>query len=129
MLDVRFEWDRGGSPELTIKPNLKTIDKKIMLYTAAIFRREELIAQAYMKQNAPWTDRTGNARSGLKATSQSDVAQGKFRLILYHSVPYGIWLEIKNQGRYRIIQPSVKHSGEHLMSLFAKMLEKMGGVS
>jgi hypothetical protein len=66
--------------------------------------------QNWMKENAPWTDRTGNARQGLY-TEVQDVANVMVSIILSHGVDYGLFLEVSNQGRYAIINPAIDHFG------------------
>lgn len=80
---------------------------------------EELVEQAaqeveeYAKVNAPWGDRTGDAREGLTAEAQTDA--NTLAIILYHTVDYGIWLEIRNGGEYAIILPTIEHMGPVVM--------------
>ena len=62
--------------------------------------------ESYAKQNAPWTDRTGNARQGL--TARSFRTATAVSIILWHSVSYGIWLEVKNAGRFAVILPTLE---------------------
>lgn len=61
-------------------------------------------AEAEMKQNAPWTDRTGNARNGLHAGVE--VGQDKFTFYLSHGVEYGVFLELAHGGNYAIVRPT-----------------------
>jgi hypothetical protein len=71
---------------------------------AAVFDLCSLFAakiETYAKQNARWTDRTGNARQGLTARAFR-VGAGVV-IYLFHTMSYGIWLEVKNQGRFAII--------------------------
>lgn len=74
--------------------------------------------EAYAKQNAPWTDRTGQARAGL---GTNVYAQGTEVIIeLYHSVDYGYWLEVIQSGRFAIIMPTLEAlSGEVMGSMGA----------
>lgn len=65
------------------------------------------------KMNAPWTDRTGNARGGLETAVTH--APGVHRITLFHKVEYGLWLEIANGGRYRIIMPTLESQGRQMM--------------
>src|SRR4029453_6011898 len=60
----------------------------------------------YAKEHAPWEVRTGDAREGLTAELQR--GSGKFVILLYHTVDYGIWLEIRNSGEYAIILPTIE---------------------
>jgi len=62
--------------------------------------------EIYAKQNAPWTDRTGNARQTL--FSLVELTPGEAVLYLSHGVSYGKWLELCNQGRYAIIMPAMQ---------------------
>lgn len=61
--------------------------------------------EAWLKQNAPWIDQTGNARQGLYAQA---VQEGNMlAIIMDYSVFYGWFLEMSNSGRYAIITPAV----------------------
>lgn len=61
-------------------------------------------AEAGMKQGAPWTDRTGNARNGLNAGVE--VGQDKYIFYLAHGVEYGVSLELAHGGNYAIVRPA-----------------------
>lgn len=74
----------------------------------------------YAKQNAPWNDRTGDARAGLNAEVVSD--NGTLSIVLQHGVDYGIWLEIRWGGRYAIILPTVETMGRKLYDKMQGML-------
>lgn len=75
-------------------------------------------AEAKMKQNAPWNDQTGNARQGLAARSGPQ-GQGAY-IVLYHQVPYGVYLETRYSGRYQIITPTMLGEGVELMKTLTK---------
>ena len=64
--------------------------------------------EAWMKSNAPWTDRTGNARQTLN-TEVQEVASVMIGIILAHGVDYGIFLELSNGGAYAIIGPALDY--------------------
>ena len=53
--------------------------------------------EAWMKSNAPWTDRTGNARQTLN-TEVQEVASIMVGIILAHGVDYGVFLELSHGG-------------------------------
>lgn len=73
--------------------------------------------EEYMKINAPWEDQTGEAREGLGAE-----ADGK-TITLYHSVDYGIWLEVRWSGRYAIILPTIEVMGPEVMAMLGGTME------
>lgn len=79
--------------------------------------------EAHMKINAPWTDRTGNARQGLRAEAFED--GDNMGIILYHQVPYGIWLELANGQRYAIIIPTLESQGPEVMASIERILEQI----
>jgi hypothetical protein len=82
--------------------------------------------QSDMRANAPWTDQTGNARGGLFAVTQ--VGTNEVAIVLYHSVPYGIWLELRWSGKYAIITPSLAKWGPKFFALLAEsVFDSKGG--
>lgn len=79
--------------------------------------------QDYARSNAPWTDRTSNARNGLFARYSKS---GDTRTItVYHTVPYGVWLEVRHSGKYAIIVPTVDNESKRIMASAAKLLARL----
>jgi hypothetical protein len=72
-----------------------------------------------MKQDAKWIDRTSNARNGLGARAVS--GGGRIAVVLYHSVPYGIWLEVRWDGKYAVIEPAIARFAPLLMDMVAAL--------
>lgn len=69
--------------------------------------------QEYAQANAPWADRTGAARAGLTADSSFD--GGVITITLEHSVDYGEWLEVIQDGRFAIIMPTLELLGPQII--------------
>jgi hypothetical protein len=61
-----------------------------------------------MKLKAPWNNITRNARNSLNSTVSVANSPGRTRisLKLSHGMDYGIWLELKNAGKYAIVRPT-----------------------
>lgn len=83
-------------------------------YTQAVFQSGRRIAydraedmEAWAKQNAPWQDRTGDARERLHATVEETGPIGT--IVLAHGVDYGLWLEIRHAGVYSVIAPAIDY--------------------
>lgn len=58
--------------------------------------------KATAQAEAPWTDRTGAARSGL---DYKCVWEGTtLDIQIFHTVDYGIWLEIAHAERFAILK-------------------------
>lgn len=82
-------------------------------------------AVTHMRTTAPWTDRTANARNGLraKATTPGGGYRGNvMALVLFGSVPYQIYLETRFSGRYAVILPTVELFGPQVMELLEKLV-------
>lgn len=75
----------------------------------------------YMKANASWTDRTGNARQGLH-TEVNAVAGSMVEIILAHGVDYGIYLELANASRFGIVNPSIDYFAPRIWQDVVRML-------
>lgn len=63
--------------------------------------------EQYMQEHAPWDDRTGDARRGLKTTVVHDEANAESTVYAGHSVDYGPLLETMQAGRFAIIEPTI----------------------
>lgn len=76
----------------------------------AIFRLAQFYApqiEAWMKSNAPWTDRTSAARQSLWAVADRD---GRTVVIeMGYGVTYGKWLEYRWGGKWAIVAPTLDH--------------------
>jgi len=76
----------------------------------AIFRLAQYFApqiESWMKAEALWTDRTGNARQSLWADAKSLVTS--VAIEMGYGVDYGKYLEYANGGNYAIIAPALDH--------------------
>jgi hypothetical protein len=74
----------------------------------------ETLAQAYapnienwMKDNAPWTDQTGNLRQSLHA--EVEVEPTRVSILFDYGLDYGKYLEYGNAGTYAIVAPTMDH--------------------
>lgn len=79
------------------------------------------VAEEHMKMNAPWTDRTGNARASLHASFADIRTRGVGGssakvLILTGGMWYSPLLELKNGGRQAIIWPTAQMIAQRIMS-------------
>lgn len=119
--DARLEFDAT-----TLDRQLGQLAPRVDAYVGAVMDYSAQICVSYMKQNAPWTDRTGNARSGLRAEVIREPLR-RYAISLFHSVKYGIWLEIRWGGKYSIILPTIRVQGPDVMRRLSKLFAKIGG--
>jgi len=106
MTQTGFRWER---------PPEDVFVELTEAYVAAVQAKVKQIATYYageiknwMKANAPWQDRTGNARQTLY-TEVRDLTDNIVELVLSHGMPYGVALELGFAGRYSIIDPAIDH--------------------
>lgn len=78
-------------------------------------RRKANEIENYMKSHRPWTDRTGNARRGLRCDVSASKMKRVTTLELKHSVYYGVYLEYGMGQRFAIIQPTIRIKGPEIM--------------
>lgn len=102
-----------------------SLDRKVKRAMVAVAGRYAPKAEAWMKTNARWTDRTGNARNGLGALAFSDA--NHVAVVLFHQVPYGVWLEVRWDGRYAVIEPAIQKFAPEMMAMVARLAFSRGG--
>lgn len=108
-----------------ISVNLHNFDRDINALVAAVVDYRGDKSVDYMKNNAKWRDRTGNARATLAAHGIH--APKYHELHLYGGMPYQIFLETRWAGRYAIIGPAVKSQGQALMKQLRSLISKLQG--
>jgi len=109
----------------TLQRNLEELPDRVDAYVHATVDYGSQKVVAYAKQNATWTDRTGAARSGLRTITEW-VPRKRHAIVLFHSVTYGIWLEVRFAGRYAIILPTLQVQGPEVMRLLNKLFDRLG---
>lgn len=104
--------------------NAKHLNDRIDRAMAGVCKYWDGPIETHMKTEAPWTDRTTNARNGLAA---EHVPVDKFHhwILLTHSVDYGIYLETKNDGQYAIVVPTLMMYGPKVMKTFNKIMDRL----
>lgn len=114
----RVTWD-----DRALTAQLKTFDTRVEAAITAATAYHATRAVAYARANAPWQDRTSNARNGLFARAERD--NHVHRIIVGHSVPYGLWLEVRWSGRYQILRPTIDHEGPELMQTVTQLFSQL----
>lgn len=88
-----------------MNPYEDILDKWYGLALVLKIRADQI--EGWMRQNAPWQDRTGMARQSLRCVV--DVSPKEIVLKFSHGVEYGVYLEHKNAGKYAILRPAIEH--------------------
>jgi len=91
----------------TVKANMVLFGEKVKhaVKEVALFFQPKL--ENYAKENAPWTDRTANARQSLHAYVE-ELAGDIVKLYLSHGVSYGVHLETARGGKWAIVWSTIE---------------------
>lgn len=122
---ITMKWT--GDRELALNLRDRRIDDRVKHIIAGQFLYASDEAVKWAKENAPWTDRTGNARAGLHSGVSEGLKQDFFELYIAHTVFYGIYLETRWNGKYAIIAPTVVYIGAKIMERMESVFEKLAG--
>jgi HK97 gp10 family phage protein len=102
------------------------LDQKIERALLGVCKYWDGKVETHMKHQAPWTDRTTNARNGLAARA-AKLGGSVFGIILSHAVDYGIYLE--RGTRYMrarpIINPTIDIYAPKVIAFTAKLLDRL----
>lgn len=104
-----------------VEKNLETLRKLAALRIYAETQAANL--QDYMKRNHPWQNRTFQAEKRLSATVE-EIPTG-YRIVLAHGVDYGVWLELANEKRYAILEPTVRLRGPEVVQGMRNLLKAL----
>lgn len=104
----------------TIQANMLDYATRVRLAVLSVADFLAPMMEQYAKENAPWTDRTGNARQGLQGFVE-EVSQTIVDIYISHGVDYGVFLETRWAGRWGILWPTIQ---AHL-PIVSSMLEQI----
>jgi hypothetical protein len=117
-MSARVEW----TGVQRIKQGMQTYEQKVRGAIVAVAQYWAAVFEKYAKEEAPWTDRTANARQSLHAWIE-ELSNDTVELWLSHGMEYGVFLETRFAGRYQIIWPTIE---AHLSEIH-KMLKGIFG--
>ena len=117
--------NRTGSDSMSIrvtnKTNFKAVEKKIRaaigLYADTAAKKMEGEA----KINAPWTDRTGNARNSIRG--DFDWKGNKAVITLSGNMYYSVYLELAYQKKYAILKPTIDKNAPEILRGYQRLVE------
>ena len=112
--------------------NFATASDRAVQYLARTTEYYSFRSETFAKSKAKWTDRTGNARGSLSGTYTASVNRdsARFEITISHGMPYGIWLELRWNGKFAIINKTVENQGKAFFDTANKVMAKMfGGIS
>ena len=100
--------------------NIEILDDRLHTATLVICDTVARQMENYAKNNRRWTDRTTNARRGLRGRAYWQDSQNIVTAVM-HSVNYGVWLELAQNKKYAILEESVRANIEELNRALATL--------
>lgn len=105
--------------ENTFNPSIAEKKMKAALGLYANTAAKKLEAEG--KRNAPWTDRTSNARNSIQGNSRWEGNQ--LAIILSGNVDYFVYLELAMEKKYSILLPTIDRNATEILRGFQKMVK------
>jgi len=108
----------------SLTPNLKKLTPLLNrnIYQVLLYHEPQLRTAA--KHDAPWRDRTGNARQGHD-TKISMIEPHVYQLVLFNKISYAFWLEVRWSGKYANIMPTIRWYAPKVFASYRKLLDRM----
>lgn len=79
--------------------------------------------EAKAKTNAPWTDRTGNARNSIQGGFQWNDKSGM--IYVSGNTDYFKYLELYHEKKWAILWPTITENQSEILNAFEGMLNKV----
>lgn len=115
---------RWVTPPSALAEAIDRYGERVLVAVQAVAGEVATLMQNAAKDNARWTDRTGNARSGLFGTAEAEFAQQLVVIYLSHGadIDYGVYLETRYGGRYAIIMRTIEQHLPQLRQMLQELL-------
>lgn len=109
-----------------IKINMKNFDlsKAAMKHKAALTVYAHTAAkklEAEAKRDAPWTDRTSNARNSIQGTAGWD--GDVLKVILSGGMHYSVYLELAHEKRFATLKPTIDKNAPKILQGYQKLVK------
>lgn len=106
-----------------VKNKLESMEKKSAVAIKMYAQEGAKKFENYAKTNRRWTDRTGHARQRL--TGWVEVLADKVRICIGHGVDYGVYLELCNEKRFAILQPTLNAQSAEVLKGFENLVRRL----
>jgi len=118
-MPVAFE----QSPEDTFREFYDAFVNEVDEAMFKIFTKRKAEVLNYATANAPWTDRSGNARQALYSNVER-VPRQSISMIVGNGLEedYPFWLEVRWAGRWAILLPTISYFEPRIMADIRKVV-------
>jgi hypothetical protein len=116
---VSFHWE--SRPEDVFGHMAQSYERALYLGVRAVLTGFAPQIEAWMKANAPWSDKTGNARQALYTALEEN--EKHLILIADHGMEYGIFLETIKAGQWGIVAPAIDHFAPQIFNAIRQLIK------
>jgi len=85
-----------------VSQNLDGLTERLLQQIGILGEATGQKMKSYAQTNAPWTDRTGDARNRLEYESKKD--ETGVTVSIFHQMDYGVYLEQCNNEKFAILK-------------------------
>lgn len=112
-MGVTIQWE-DMTPE-RMAATIIALAERVPAVAADVAASEASRAEEWMTENAPWEDRSGNARQGLFGTSAA--TRDGAEILIGHTMEYGPFLELgtRRMHSYPIVMPAYTMFRQHAL--------------
>lgn len=108
------------SIRVTNKTNFKAVGNKVRVAIGLLADTAAKKMEDEAKANAPWTDRTSNARNSIRGEFGW---KGKKAVItLSGNMEYSVYLELAKEKRFAILVPTIQRNAPEVIRAYKKVV-------
>lgn len=108
------------SIRVTNKTNFKAVENKVRAAIGLLADTAAKKMEAEAKNNAPWTDRTSNARNSIRGDFGWKGNQAI--ITLSGNMEYSPYLELANEKKYEILVPTIRRNAPEVLKAYKKVV-------
>ena len=116
MADLDLVWDPSEFVQSCEQYRSKFEAAVLLVCEVAAIKMEE-----YAKNEAVWTDRTGNARQRLRGEA-AWISKDEIVIAVSHHMSYGFWLELAHGRHYAILEQAIEDNVDELFRALRRLL-------
>jgi len=121
-----FRARQKDAPEIEVTEAYKNAQQNVDLQKALAFGESKAGGAPHYELGQVWINRTHFAERGVKVLIDVD-SDDHLAIGLYHTEPYGVYLEFANNRKYAVIEPIVRSRALPLMKKVRKIMGAKGG--
>ena len=103
------------------KVNFSDAEKKMRAAIGLYANTAAKKMEADAKRNAPWTDRTGNARNSIQGDFGWEDDSAK--IVLSGNVDYSVYLELAHEKKWAILKPTIDKNAPEILKGYQKLVK------